>query len=219
MPSPKRDAMGRILRDANGIIYAADEQRPPKGGFYTQPGIPAPQVMTNWPPEVKVPESRLWQFHVQAPLEWRARKGTGGMYQAAKWLNANEHLNKFKRNRLVQEWRQITMERAIQMGLPRDVADKVFIEAFVHMDSDRSYDAQNLYPTAKAMIDGLVLGKGKIKGYGLLPDDSNHHVVGPLCLPGLKYQRPGVTLRIHTIPREALYPHPYRPYIDRAKDL
>jgi hypothetical protein len=70
----------------------------------------------------------------------------------------------------------------------------------------------NLYPTAKALVDGVV-------DYGFLADDNNAHVVGPVCLPGIKYTKPGVTLRIHSIPRGGLYPQPYRQYPDRGKDL
>jgi crossover junction endodeoxyribonuclease RusA len=209
MPAPKRDAMGRILRDPNGIVYAADEQ--------TRAVVRDLQALQL--PEVKNPEPRLWQLHIPAPLEWRAHKGTGRMYLAAKWANANHHYTPLKRNRLTQEWREAAMNRAVVLGLPQNIADRVFVEAFIHMETGRSYDAQNLYPTAKACVDGLVTGKGRIKGYGLIPDDSNRHMVGPICLPGIKYERPGITLRIHTIPRDALYPNPYRPYIDASLEL
>jgi crossover junction endodeoxyribonuclease RusA len=156
--------------------------------------------------------TRLWQFHVPAPLEWRARKGTGKMTQAAKWHNANHHLTPFKRNTLTQEWRELGEVRARQNRLPKGIVSRVFVEAFIHMDTDRFYDAMNLYPTAKALVDGIV-------DYGFVADDSNKYVVGPVCLPGIKYERPGVTLRIHSLPAGGLYPRNYQPYKDRGKDL
>ena len=159
-------------------------------------------------------ETRLWQFHIPAPLEFRAKKTTGELYQAARWFNANHHLTPRKRNDLTQVWREAALVRARQLKLPKDVADRVFIEAIIHPDSKRYYDAQNLYPTAKAIVDGLVTGNGKIRGYGLLADDSNRHVVGPFCLPGKQRTVPGVTMRIHAIPRGTIYPDPYAPYTE-----
>jgi crossover junction endodeoxyribonuclease RusA len=154
----------------------------------------------------------LWQFHIPAPLEWKARKGTGKLYRSAKWHSANQHLTPFKRNTLTQEWRELGEVMARQNRLPKGIISRVFIEAFVHMDTDRSYDAMNLYPTAKALVDGVV-------DYGFLADDSNKYVVGPVCLPGIKHQSPGVTLRIHSLPDGGLYPESYIPYAHRGKDL
>lgn len=162
----------------------------------------------------------VYSFYIEAPLEWRPRKGTGKMVAAPKWINANHHnLSPFKRNDLTQEWREIAMVRARAAKLPQGLVDRVFIEAFIHPADNRSYDAQNLYPTAKAIVDGLVTGKGKITGYGMLPDDSNRHVVGPICLPGEPLQRPGVTIRVHALPAGALYPPTYTPFARRGKDL
>lgn len=60
----------------------------------------------------------------------------------------------------------------------------------MHKTNNRSYDAGNLAPTAKAIVDGLVTD------YGLLPDDSNEHVIGPDMRPGEKRKQAGITITI-----------------------
>lgn len=49
---------------------------------------------------------------------------------------------------------------------------KVRIEVLVWKGHASHYDPQNLYPTAKAIVDGL-------RDAGVLVDDDHRHVVGP----------------------------------------
>ena len=44
-------------------------------------------------------------------------------------------------------------------------------------------------PTLKPIVDGLV-------DYGLIPDDHNTHLLGPIIEPGEKRTQPAVTLVI-----------------------
>lgn len=57
-------------------------------------------------------------------------------------------------------------------GLPRMDAAKMIVE--VDYPDNRRHDVLNLYNTIKALVDGMVE-----KGKGFLPDDNDHHLVGP----------------------------------------
>lgn len=84
-------------------------------------------------------------------------------------LNANDrHAHWSKRSGPTRHIIQATQIAA------RDVVpvERATILIGVTKATKRSYDAQNLYPTAKACVDALVrLGK--------IPDDTNEHVIGP----------------------------------------
>ena len=76
---------------------------------------------------------------------------------------------------------------AAQIG-PEGVADilrdttgvaRVNITGLVIKERGGTYDAMNFYPTAKAVVDGLI-------DYGLCVDDSNEYVQGPFLDPGGK---------------------------------
>jgi hypothetical protein len=64
----------------------------------------------------------------------------------------------------------------------------VHIVAHVIKPTNRAYDAHNLLPTLKAAIDGLV-------DYGLIPDDTNAHLIGPDLRQGGKGD-PAIVLTI-----------------------
>lgn len=55
--------------------------------------------------------------------------------------------------------------------------DRAFIVVRVSRWDATQYDAQNLYETGKPMVDAVVR-------FGLLPDDDNAHVIGPLMVAG-----------------------------------
>lgn len=74
--------------------------------------------------------------------------------------------------------------------LPKRIP-KVQITAHIIKPTSRAYDAHNLIPTVKAIIDGLV-------DYQLITDDTNKHLIGPDMREGGKGQA-GVRLEIKEI--------------------
>ena len=112
----------------------------------------------------------------------------------ADWISENDRLYWAQRAKLVRAWRNAALIYARQARLPK--LERAHITATVHKGNRRAYDAHNLMPTAKACIDGLVTGKGKIKGYGLLPDDSNAHLTGPDMRAGEVRDTPALVLTI-----------------------
>ena len=94
------------------------------------------------------------------------------------WLNANQRLQHHQKAKYTSLWREAGREAAEASGVPNLGDAKLFCVAFIHNPRNVSYDAQNWYPSCKAAIDGI------IGDYGLLNDDDNDHLVGPLCLKG-----------------------------------
>jgi crossover junction endodeoxyribonuclease RusA len=99
----------------------------------------------------------------------------------ALWLSANDRRRSIAQASKVTAWRDAGHQYARAVGLPRGL-EHVHITATVRHTASR-YDAGNLYPTAKAVVDGLV-------DYGLVPDDDNKHVTGPDMRSGQKWPKP-----------------------------
>ena len=112
----------------------------------------------------------------------------------ADWISENDRLYWAQRAKIVRAWRNAALIYARQARLPK--LERAHITATVHKGNRRAYDAHNLMPTAKACIDGLVTGKGRVKGYGLLPDDSNKHLTGPDMRAGTVDPVPHIILTI-----------------------
>ncbi len=93
-------------------------------------------------------------------------------------LNQNDRHHWAKKNALVQEIKTISTVLARTQGIPP--MDRVEITSTYHPRDRRRRDCDNLSPTVKAIIDGLVAA-------GILPDDDHHHVTA-------------ITYRIHPIP-------------------
>lgn len=91
--------------------------------------------------------------------------------KADEWINANQRLHWAVKSRRTKAWRQAAMIVARSAGLPKGLG-RVHVTAQVWKSSKRRYDPHNLYPTAKAIIDGLV-------DYGLIVDDSAGYLDGP----------------------------------------
>lgn len=89
----------------------------------------------------------------------------------ADWINANDRLHWAPKAKLTKAWRQAGAVHARASKLPKGLRH-VTIAATVTKPTRQAYDAHNLTPTAKAVIDGLV-------DYGLVPDDTNTYVTGP----------------------------------------
>lgn len=71
--------------------------------------------------------------------------------------------------------RQKTRLRAQQAGLPKGL-ERVHITAHIDYPDRRRRDAHNLMPTLKCCVDGIT-------DYGLIPDDSDKHLIGPDLRP------------------------------------
>ena len=110
------------------------------------------------------------------------------------WINSNQRLHRMEMARRTREWRFA----AYNAGLPIDgmFEDHVRIVATVHKTRGGKWDAGNLYPTAKAVVDGLV-------DAGLFVDDSNRYVTGPDMRPGEKRDKSSVVVHIAIAERDA----------------
>lgn len=85
------------------------------------------------------------------------------------WLNSNDRRHRMAEAKLVKEWRESAYSAAVGI---EPFTEQVHITAHIWKPRAGRYDAGNLYPTAKACVDGLV-------DRGILADDSNRFVVGP----------------------------------------
>lgn len=94
------------------------------------------------------------------------------------YFTSNMRLGNQAKARLTKVWREAGLDAAKQWSIPKHGAGKFFCLVTVHHPINTDYDPMNWYPAAKAMVDGM------IGDYGFLPDDSFHHLVGPLCVKG-----------------------------------
>lgn len=85
-------------------------------------------------------------------------------------INANKPMHWHTKAKLIKEVRATTAILARAAKLPRLQRASVVVE--YRPPDKRRRDVHNLYPTAKAAIDGLV-------DAGVLPDDNDHHLLGP----------------------------------------
>lgn len=135
------------------------------------------------------------------------------------WLTANLHLHFQVRSRHVHAIRRAVVAACTRAQLPTGITP-VRLDAVVRYIGRTApvRDRLNLAPTMKALVDGLTPHQVKTRagkqivseGYGLLPDDSDRHVVdttwrleridpanlGPLVLMGRVGQ---IVLTIHHI--------------------
>lgn len=105
------------------------------------------------------------------------------------WINSNDRYTHWAiRAEKTRAWRLVAKIAAHNAGLPKGLK-RAHITCTIHKTTNRSYDAGNLAPTAKAIIDGLI-------DHNLLPDDSNEYVVGPDMRHGEKQDQAGITITI-----------------------
>jgi hypothetical protein len=86
----------------------------------------------------------------------------------ADWLTSNDRREKYGNAVLVKAWRHAGKQVAKQ--LPKMLRVRVVV--YVQFRDRRRRDPANWYPTAKALVDGIV-------DAGVLPDDSSKFVIGP----------------------------------------
>lgn len=116
----------------------------------------------------------------------RKRK-TGKVVTRSPFLNANDSDHWRVVHPITQAWKTNAIEAATAAELPKGLV-RIRIDGQVIKPRGGRYDAMNFYPTAKAIVDGLV-------AYGLVPDDSNQYVEGPFLTEGGKGE-PAITLTI-----------------------
>lgn len=85
------------------------------------------------------------------------------------WLNSNHRLHRMPQAQLTKLWRNAARKAA---GNTQQFTTPVHIVAHIYKNRAGRYDAGNLYPTAKACVDGFV-------DASLFDDDSNEYVIGP----------------------------------------
>ena len=86
-----------------------------------------------------------------------------------KWLNSNQRLHRMAEADLIRSWRQLG--RLAARGR-EPIPTPVRVVATIWKPIANIYDPGNLYPTAKACLDGFT-------DSGLWPDDNHRHVIGP----------------------------------------
>ena len=91
-----------------------------------------------------------------------------------KFLTSNEvnRAGHWARAKNTRAWRDETVKQ-IREGIPKSRINYFAkIDMIIHKPTARRYDPGNLYPVAKAIVDGIVLS-------GLLEDDDYMHIDGP----------------------------------------
>ena len=89
---------------------------------------------------------------------------------AANLLTANQRLHHMKRAGVVKTLRHAAAVAAASQDAPK--LDRAHIVVHVAWPDRRRRDVHNVMPTVKACVDGFV-------DFGMLPDDDDHHLVGP----------------------------------------
>ena len=103
------------------------------------------------------------------------------------WINSNQRRHRMQVAQLTRLWR-VTASTVAHREQSFS-ARPVHIVCTFHKTRAGRWDAGNLYPTAKAIVDGLV-------DAGVIPDDSNEWVLGPDMRAGEKRNRACVVVRI-----------------------
>lgn len=87
----------------------------------------------------------------------------------ADWINSNQRIHRMQTAKLTKAWRAAAAKAAEGVS---ELTPPVRITAHIWKPRKGRYDPGNLYPTAKACVDGLV-------DAGLLEDDDHTRVIGP----------------------------------------
>lgn len=86
-------------------------------------------------------------------------------------LNSNQRIHRLAAAKLTAQWRMAAKIAARQIDRP-DLPKPVRVIAYVWKPRANHYDPNNIYPTCKAILDGIV-------DANWLPDDDFMHVEGP----------------------------------------
>jgi hypothetical protein len=101
----------------------------------------------------------------------RSRAHVFEILAPAPWINSNDRKHRQAEAKLTALWREAGRASA---GLVDVVPYAGPVHIFAHVWKPRGgrYDPNNLWPTVKAAVDGLVEA-------GFLVDDDHKHVIGP----------------------------------------
>ena len=108
----------------------------------------------------------------------------------ADWISLNERTHWRPRSRKTKAWREAAHDAALNH--PNAFGRPVDLLCEVHKPSkgpNRRWDPNNLFPTLKACIDGLV------DAY-VLKDDDTAHVRNVAIIDGGRRDTPGITITI-----------------------
>lgn len=108
------------------------------------------------------------------------------------WINSNQRTHRMAQAALTKEWRRAGDDAINPAWQPFE--GPVHITAWITKKRGGRYDPNNLWPTIKAIVDGVV-------DSGLLPDDDHLHVIGPDMRHGGTGE-PSVLMRIVSIRSE-----------------
>lgn len=100
-------------------------------------------------------------------------------------INANDRLHHHAKAKLTKAWRDQARRQSGMQYAPRDFHEQAHITVTIRFPTNHRRDVGNYYPTAKAIVDGLV-------DAGVLPDDNDDHITGP----DLRRERPNGPLRV-----------------------
>lgn len=101
------------------------------------------------------------------------------------WLNSNDRRHRMAEAKLVKEWREAGREASAGLA---PITERVHILATIHKARNGRWDPNNLWPSVKACVDGVVES-------GLLKDDDWRHVLGPDMRMGAKGE-PRIVLEV-----------------------
>lgn len=88
----------------------------------------------------------------------------------AAFINANQRLHHHAKAKLTKAWREASAGLMVCYRQP--YYQRAQVTVGIRFPTNHRRDVGNYYPTAKAILDGLV-------DAGLLPDDNDEHVTGP----------------------------------------
>lgn len=106
----------------------------------------------------------------------------------AAFINANDRLHWRVKAERVKAWREAARDE-IFSGFHPYFYPRAHITVAIRFEDNIRRDVGNYYPTAKAIVDGLV-------DADLLPDDNDKHVIGPDMRRHIPNGTPLVTVTI-----------------------
>lgn len=114
------------------------------------------------------------------------------VYAPCSWLNSNQRLHRMVSAARIRSWRFTARDAAMADDHWAPFQRPVHIVCTIHKTRTGRWDAGNLYPTAKAIVDGLV-------DAGVIPDDSNEWVTGPDMRAGEKRDTACVVVEVTAV--------------------
>lgn len=102
----------------------------------------------------------------------------------APFINANDRTHHMVKAKLTKAWREAAYIAATARRF-----ESAHIVCAIRFPNNHRRDVGNYYPTAKAIVDGLV-------DAGMLPDDNDAHLIGPDMRRHIPNGSPLVTVTI-----------------------